>query len=242
MKRKKHTLLCLLLAAAFVSGCAQKHKEGEPDVISSMKMNQDEILTVVANRNQIEDKEDFAKFLVEKCKDNSFQSVRFSTDYGYATSSGMTGGMNVALKNLVYNMYSLDLSKKISSAMQTRMKNGTRLPVNARYGYRKGKDGRLEVDPDAAKVVKMIFQMAAEGLSFAEITRELNKQEIATCDEQKMSRGEQVQFRRFDTIMKKRWNPTTVSAIIRDEIYIGSPPFSRLTLYKALQRSCLFHR
>ena len=102
------------------------------------------------------------------------------------------------------------------------MKNGTRLPVNARYGYRKGKDGRLEVDPDAAKVVKMIFQMAAEGMSFAEITRELNKQEIATCDEQKMSRGEQVQFRRFDTIMKKRWNPTTVSAIIRDEIYIGT--------------------
>lgn len=86
MKRKKHTLLCLLLAAAFVSACAQKRKEREPDVISSMKMNQDETLTVVANRKQIEDKEDFAKLLVKKCKDNSFQSVRFSTDYGYATS------------------------------------------------------------------------------------------------------------------------------------------------------------
>lgn len=148
--------------------------------------------------------------------------ISINDSYDSAASSGMTGGMNVALKNLVYNMYSLDLSKKISSAMQTRMKNGTRLPVNARYGYRKGKDGRLEIDPDSAKVVKMIFQMAAEGMSFAEITRELNKQEIATCDEQKMSRGEQVQFRRFDTIMKKRWNPTTVSAIIRDEIYIGT--------------------
>ena len=42
VKREKHTLLCLLLAAALVSGCAQKHKEGEPDVISSMKINQDE--------------------------------------------------------------------------------------------------------------------------------------------------------------------------------------------------------
>ena len=148
--------------------------------------------------------------------------ISINDSYDSAASSGMTGGMNVALKNLVYNMYSLDLSKKISSAMQTRMKNGTRLPVNARYGYRKGKDGRLEVDPDAAKVVKMIFQMAAEGLRFAEITRELNRQEIATCDEQKLSRGDQVQFQRFDTIMKKRWNPTTVSAIIRDEIYIGT--------------------
>lgn len=68
MKRKKHALICLLLAAAFVSGCAQKHKEGEPDVISSMKMNQDETLTVVANRKQIEDKEDFAKLLVKNAR------------------------------------------------------------------------------------------------------------------------------------------------------------------------------
>ena len=128
--------------------------------------------------------------------------ISINDSYDSAASSGMTGGMNVALKNLVYNMYSLDLSKKISSAMQTRMKNGTRLPVNARYGYKKGKDGRLEIDPDAAEVVKMIFQMAAEGTSFAEITRELNRRGIATCDEQKLSRGDQVQFRRFDTIKK----------------------------------------
>ena len=119
-------------------------------------------------------------------------------------------------------MYSLDLSKKISLAMQTRTKNGTRLPVNARYGYKKGKDGRLEVDPEAAKVVKMIFQMAAEGTSFADITNELNRQAIATCDKQKLSRGNQVQFQRFDTIKKKHWSATTVAAIVRDEIYIGT--------------------
>lgn len=81
--------------------------------------------------------------------------ISINDSYDSAASSGMTGGMNVALQNLVYNMYSLDLSKKISSAMQTRTKNGTRLPVNARYGYKKGKDGRLEVDPEAAKVVKI---------------------------------------------------------------------------------------
>ena len=148
--------------------------------------------------------------------------ISINDSYDSAASSGMTGGMNVALQNLVYNMYSLDLSKKISSALQTRTRNGTRLPVNARYGYKKGKDGRLEVDPEAAKVVKMIFQMAAEGTSFADITRELNRQAIATCDEQKLSRGDQVQFQRFDTIKKKHWSPTTVAAIVRDEIYIGT--------------------
>ena len=148
--------------------------------------------------------------------------ISINDSYDSAASSGMTGGMNVALQNLVYNMYSLDLSKKISSALQTRTRNGTRLPVNARYGYKKGKDGRLEVDPEAAKVVKMIFRMAAEGTSFADITRELNRQAIATCDEQKLSRGDQVQFQRFDTIKKKHWSPTTVAAIVRDEIYIGT--------------------
>ena len=148
--------------------------------------------------------------------------ISINDSYDSAASSGMTGGMNVALQNLIYNMYSLDLSKKISSALQTRTRNGTRLPVNARYGYKKGKDGRLEVDPEAAKVVKMIFKMAAEGTSFADITRELNRQAIATCDEQKLSRGDQVQFQRFDTIKKKYWSPTTVAAIVRDEIYIGT--------------------
>ena len=148
--------------------------------------------------------------------------ISINDSYDSAASSGMTGGMNVALQNLVYNMYSLDLSKKISSALQTRTRNGTRLPVNARYGYKKGKDGRLEVDSEAAKVVKMIFRMAAEGTSFADITRELNRQAIATCDEQKLSRGDQVQFQRFDTIKKKHWSPTTVAAIVRDEIYIGT--------------------
>ena len=79
-------LICLLCVAVFVSGCGQKHKEGEPDVISSIKMNQDEMLTVVANRNQIENKEEFAELLLKKCKENSFQSVKFSTDSWYATS------------------------------------------------------------------------------------------------------------------------------------------------------------
>ena len=47
--------------------------------------------------------------------------------------------------------------------------------------------------------------------SFADITRELNRQEIVTCDEQKLSRADQVQFQRFETIKKKHWSPTTVA-------------------------------
>ena len=58
----------------------------EPDVVSCMKINRDETLTVVANRSKIEDKIEFAKLLVDMCKENSFGSIKFRTDYGYATS------------------------------------------------------------------------------------------------------------------------------------------------------------
>lgn len=65
------------------------HIPGEPDVVNSMKFNQDENLTVVANRDEIEDKTEFAKLLVKMCQENSFHTIKFSTDYGYATSLDM---------------------------------------------------------------------------------------------------------------------------------------------------------
>lgn len=67
----------------------ESHVAGKPDIISSIKMNQDENLVIVANRDEIEDKVEFAKLLVKMCQENSFQSIKFSTDVGYATSLDM---------------------------------------------------------------------------------------------------------------------------------------------------------
>ena len=61
----------------------------EPDGVSSISMNRDQYLTVVANRDRIEDKEEFAKLLVKMCRENSFHTIKFSTDRGYATGIHM---------------------------------------------------------------------------------------------------------------------------------------------------------
>lgn len=61
-----------------------------PDVVSSFSINRDDNLTVVANRDHIEDKEEFVRLLLKKCRENSFHSTKFSTDYGYATSLDMS--------------------------------------------------------------------------------------------------------------------------------------------------------
>lgn len=67
----------------------EKHTESEPDVISSIGIGNDDHLTIVANREEIEDKAEFAKLLVDMCKENSFKTIKFSTDYGYSTSLEM---------------------------------------------------------------------------------------------------------------------------------------------------------
>ena len=52
--------------------------------------SRDENLTVVANRKNISDKEAFARLLLKMYKENSFHSIKFSTDHGYATTLDMT--------------------------------------------------------------------------------------------------------------------------------------------------------
>ena len=58
---------------------------------------------------------------------------------------GMTGGMSVALKNIINSMYSRDLSKKVKSAMGTRAVRGEYMGAFAPYGYVKNPDRKSVV-------------------------------------------------------------------------------------------------
>ena len=80
----------LIIATGSIYGKPESsHKEGEPDVVGTFSVNRDENLTVVANRENIEDREAFARELLQMYKDDSFYSTKFSTDRGYATSLDM---------------------------------------------------------------------------------------------------------------------------------------------------------
>ena len=59
------------------------------DLDNCGKKYRDENITVVANRENIEDREAFARELLQMYKDDSFHSTKFSTDHGYATSLDM---------------------------------------------------------------------------------------------------------------------------------------------------------
>ena len=55
---------------------------GIPDAVSSISDGEKCCLTVVANSGQIRDKEAFAREVIKMCMENSFRSLRFSTDIG----------------------------------------------------------------------------------------------------------------------------------------------------------------
>ena len=94
MNKKRICIVCVIIIFVIMTGYFFKKKSEkeismEPDVVSSISMNRDQYLTVVANRNRIEDKEEFAKLLVKMCRDNSFHTIKFSTDREYATEIHM---------------------------------------------------------------------------------------------------------------------------------------------------------
>ena len=93
---------------------------------------------------------------------------------------GTTGGMELAFRNMVYGMYSRDISVKVRSALKTRRKSGAYIGGHPFYGYRKDPKDKhhLIVDEEVRPVVKMIFQLSADGWSTMMIAKRLNEEGI----------------------------------------------------------------
>ena len=94
MNKKCIWVLCVMAVLIitmeyFIKPNSEEDVPMAPDVVSSIRMNRDQYLTVAANRDNIEDKEEFAKLLIEMCKENSFHTIKFSTDREYATGIHM---------------------------------------------------------------------------------------------------------------------------------------------------------
>lgn len=140
---------------------------------------------------------------------------------------GMTGGMSVALKNIINSMYSRDLSKKVRSATRTRAARGEYVSAFAPYGYVKNPENvhRLIPDQEAAEVVRLIFTMAAEGKKKPEIARFLNEQGTPTCMEHFQAIG--LKRKSFREKEKKLWTITTIGDMLKNEVYLGKTVWNK---------------
>lgn len=126
-----------------------------------------------------------------------------------------TAGIQLAVRNLVNQLYSRDISRKIKSAVDLKKMNGEYVYGTAPYGYKKGPTrNTIVVDPEAAEVVKQIFQWAAEGTTVTQIAAKLNEAGVKTP-------SVYLQAVRGKYKVRPYWTFDSVKNILVNRIYTG---------------------
>lgn len=106
----------------------------------------------------------------------------------------------------VNQFYSEAMAEDVKRGM---MDNASKCMVNGRtaYGYRKGKDGKYEIVPEQAEIIREIFNRVLDGWMHRDIMNDLNARGIKNRD-------------------GNIWQRTTFDKMLRNEQYIGVYKFS----------------
>ena len=137
--------------------------------------------------------------------------ISVSDGFDSADYNGDTGGMEVAFKFLIHEYYSRDLSKKIKSAKLQKQLSGKAVSKNCLYGYKLNDERKVVIDEPAAETVRLIFRLALEGKSLADIARQLYD------DKRPMPR----EYKNNAANPTCTWNLVTISGILKEEQYTG---------------------
>lgn len=116
-------------------------------------------------------------------------------------SDDPTGILLEAMLEALAEYYSKELAQKIRRGMED---NASRCMVTGSipYGYRKGPDGRYEVDPAQAEIVKEIYGRILKGEKLIRIAEDLNRRGLRT------KKG-------------ARWGRSSFNKLLHNERYTG---------------------
>lgn len=145
------------------------------------------------------------------------RTIAVNDEYDSFTNGEYTGGIELALKNLKNDFYSRDLSVKLKTAKDVLLDQGRHMG-GIPFGYKKSHKGKtLQIDPEAAEVVQLVFQLAAyKKLSLAEIAKEMNERNVITPSKYRQLKGSK------ERKVRDNWMPATVRNILRNLTYTGS--------------------
>jgi DNA invertase Pin-like site-specific DNA recombinase len=101
--------------------------------------------------------------------------------YDSKKHSGTTIGMDIAFKNLIYDYYSKDLSKKVRSSMGMKQKQGKYVNC-VLYGYKRSPSEKhqMVIDEVTAPIVRRVFMEIIAGRTATEVAKGLNEDGIPT--------------------------------------------------------------
>jgi site-specific DNA recombinase len=124
-------------------------------------------------------------------------------------------------RNIMNEFYCRDTSRKIRSTFQAKGKTGKHLTGTVIYGYlwNETRDKWL-VDPEAAEVVKRIYQMTIDGMGPYQIAKKLSEEQVLIPSAYLAQHGEGVNKNKtFKDIYG--WGSSTVVEILKKREYLG---------------------
>lgn len=132
----------------------------------------------------------------------------------------MTSEIYISMHGIFAQSESESLSGNVRIGKQIAAKNGNvSISYKSFLGYRKGPDGKPEIDPEQAETVRLIFQRFLAGDSLKQIQRLLEEKGIPS------------------PMGKPRWSLGTVHSILRNEKYKGDA-----LLQKTYVVDCISHK
>ena len=148
------------------------------------------------------------------------KDVRFIAVVNGVDSSKPSDNDFTPFLNIMNEWYAKDTSKKIKAIFHARMEDGLRCSGAIPYGYvTKGDKQTLVVDPEAAEVVRHIFQLAYSGMGKTMIAEQLTKEHVLIPRAYKEKRtGAKRSNTYYDPY---HWNAVTINQILTSNEYLG---------------------
>ena len=158
-----------------------------------------------------------------------FLGIRFisiNDHYDSGSSQGNTADLDVNFKNLLYDLYSKDLSQKVKTSLRARKEGGQYVSGNAPFGYEKAPNDRhmLIICEDEAAVVREIFSLALQGMTSSQTAKKLNLENVPTPVEFKIRKGKTSRKPKGD---KFYWSSSTICSILRNPVYAGDVEYGK---------------
>lgn len=123
----------------------------------------------------------------------------------------------IPFQTIVNDWYLKDISKKIKSVRQNKMKQGLYMGSTVAYGYKRSKENncKLEIDEYASQIVKRIFKLRIEGWTPTMIARKLSDENIKPPSSYNKRNIKK-------TYTTNLWGLSTINQILSNPIYIGN--------------------
>ena len=126
------------------------------------------------------------------------------------------------INGLVNEWYLWDLSDNIKGAFNALKKEGHHIGSFALYGYMKdpNQKGHLIIDPEAAEIVREVFNLFLQGYGKTNIARILNDRGIPNPTEYKRQKG--LRYKSSHNKNSTLWRYFSIANTLSNEMYIGN--------------------